>query len=72
MAVWKKTDISFDIPLPIVLNDGISVFKYSSFSRAYHVYKERWQPTVGDGWFLVLQRRKRQQVRQVYSCDNLW
>ena len=48
MAVWKKIDISFDIPWPIVLNDSISVFKYSSFSRAYHVYKERWQPTVGD------------------------
>ena len=44
MAVWKKIDISFGIPLPIVL-DG-SLLKYSSFSRGYHVYKDRWQ-TMG-------------------------
>ena len=33
MAVWKK------IPLPIVLEG--SLLKYSSFSRGYHVYKDR-------------------------------
>ena len=48
MAVRKKIDIPFDISLPIVLDDSMSVLKYSSFSRAYQVYKERWQPTVGD------------------------
>ena len=41
-------DISFDIPVPIILDDSFSVFKQSSFSRGYHVYKDRWQPTVGD------------------------
>ena len=48
MAVWKKIDISFGIPLPIVL-DG-SLLKYSSFSRGYHVYKDRWQTPVDDDY----------------------
>ena len=47
MALSKK-DIPFDIPLLIVLDGSFSLFKYSSFSRGYHVYKDRWQPTVGD------------------------
>ena len=41
-------DISFDIPVPIILDESFSVFKWSSFSRGYHVYKDRCQPTVGD------------------------
>ena len=48
MAFRKKMDIAFDIPLPIVLDESFSVFKYSSFSRGYHVYSNRLQPTVGD------------------------
>ena len=48
MAVRKKTDILFVIPLPIALDDCFSVFKYSSIGRGYHVFKDRWQPTVGD------------------------
>ena len=54
MAVQKKIEILFDIPLPIVLDDSLSAFKYSSFSRRYHVYKDRWQPTVGDDSLLKL------------------
>ena len=46
MAVLKKIDVPFDIPLPIVLDDSFSVFKYSSFNRGYHVYKDRWLPTM--------------------------
>ena len=37
MVVGKKINIAFNIPLPIVLDDSFSVFKYSSFSRGYHV-----------------------------------
>ena len=49
LAVWKKIDIPFNIPLPIVLDESFSLLKYSSsFSRSYHVYKDRWQRTVGD------------------------
>ena len=36
------------IPLPTVLDGNLFVFKYSSFIRGYHVYKDRWQSTVGD------------------------
>ena len=72
MAVRKNIDIPFDIHLPIVLDDSFSVFKYSLFSRGHHFYKDRWQPTVGDdSLHCEEERRKRQQVRQACSCNNL-
>ena len=48
MAVRRRRDIPFDIPLPIVLHDSFYVFKYNSFSRGYRSYKNEWQPTVGN------------------------
>ena len=47
MAVRKKIAIPFDIPLSIVLDDSFSVYKYRTFSRMYHVYKDSRQPTLG-------------------------
>ena len=69
MAVRKKIDILFDIPLSIVSDDGFSVFKYSSFGRGYHVYKDILQPTMSDD-SLHCEEKKRQRVRQACSCDN--
>ena len=40
MAVRKKIDIPFDVPLPIVLEDSFAIFT--------PLYKDRWQPTAGD------------------------
>ena len=48
LTIRKKIDILFDIPLSLVLYDSFSVIRYSSFSREYHVYKDRWQLTLGD------------------------
>ena len=49
MAARKKmTDIPFDNQIPILLDDHFIVFKYSSYSRGYHAYKEIWYPLVGD------------------------
>ena len=49
MAARKKMiDIPFDIPIPILLDEHFTVFKYSSYSRGYHAYKEIWNPLVGD------------------------
>ena len=48
MAVQKKIDIPSSILLPILLDDSFSVFKYNSFSRWYHLHKDKSQPTVGD------------------------
>ena len=31
-----------------VLDERFSLLKYSSFSRGCHVYKDGWQPTMGD------------------------
>ena len=49
MAATKKMiDIPFDIPIPIPLDEHFTVFKYSSYSRGYHAYKEIWNPLVSD------------------------
>ena len=49
MAARKKMiDILFDIPIPILLDEHFTVFKYSSYNRGYHAYKEIWNPVVGD------------------------
>ena len=49
MAARKKMiDIPFDIAIPILLDEHFTVFKYSSYSRSYHAYKEIWNPLVGD------------------------
>ena len=58
MAVRKEINIPFDISLLIVLGDSFSVFKHSSLSRGYHVYKDRWQPTVGDDFFCIMKKKK--------------
>ena len=48
----RYIDIPFDIPLPIVLDDSFSLFKYSSFSERCHVYRDRSQPTANDNsWY---------------------
>ena len=36
-------DIAFDIPIPFLLDEHFTVFKYSSYA-----YKEIWNPLVGD------------------------
>ena len=41
-------DIPFDIPIPVLLDEHFTVFKYSPYSRDYHVYEEIWNPLVGD------------------------
>ena len=49
MAARKKMiDIPFDVPIPILLDEHFTVFKYISYSRGYHAYKEIWNPLVGD------------------------
>ena len=69
MAVRKQIDILFVISLPIALDDCFSVFKYSSIGRGYHVFKDRWQPTVGDNSLHCEEDKGR--VRKTCCCDNL-
>ena len=47
-ARMKMIDIPFDILISIILAEHFTVFKYSSYSRGYHAYKEIWNPLVGD------------------------
>ena len=43
MAARKKMiDVPFGIPIPILLDEYFTVFKYSSYNRSYHAYKEIW------------------------------
>ena len=49
MAARKKiVNIPFDIPIPILLDEHFTVFKYRSYSRGYHTCKELWNPLLGD------------------------
>ena len=49
MAVRKQMiDIPFDIPIPVLFDEHFIVFKYSTYSRGCHPYKEIWNPLVGD------------------------
>ena len=44
----KEIDISFATPIPILIENAFTTFKYSSFSRGYHVHKDVWIPIIGD------------------------
>ena len=41
-------DIPFDIPIPILLDEHFTAFKYISYSRDHDAYKEIWNPLLGD------------------------
>ena len=47
MAV-KEIGIAFATPIPILIENTFTTFKYSSFSRGYHVYKDMWISIIGD------------------------
>ena len=47
MAV-KEIDIPFAIPIPILIENTFTEFKYSSFGIGYHVYKDVWTPIISD------------------------
>ena len=47
MAV-KEIHIPFTIPVLILIENTFTTFRYSSFSRGYHVHKDAWIPIIGD------------------------
>ena len=44
----KEITIPFATPVPILIENTFTTFKYSSFSRGYRVYKDVWIPIIGD------------------------
>ena len=46
MAV-KEINIPFATPVPMLIENTFTTFKYYSFSRRYHVYKDVWTPIIG-------------------------
>ena len=47
MAV-KEIDIPFATAISILIENIFATFKYSSFSRRCHVYKDVWIPIICD------------------------
>ena len=46
-ATKKKIDIPFYLPIPILLDEHLTVFKYSSYRRGNHAYKKILNWLVG-------------------------
>ena len=46
----KEIDIPFATPIPILIENTFTKFKYSSFSKGYHVHKDVWIPIIGEGY----------------------
>ena len=44
----KEVNISFATPTRVLIENTFTTFKYSSFSRGYHVYKDVWISIIGD------------------------
>ena len=46
--VVKEINIHFAIPIPILIENTFTTFKYSLFSGECHVYKDAWIPVIRD------------------------
>ena len=44
----KDINILFATPIPILIENTFTKFKYSLFSKGYQVYKNMWIPFIGD------------------------
>ena len=44
----KKIDILLTTPIPILTGNTSTTFKYSSFDRGYHVYRDVWIHITGN------------------------
>ena len=41
-------EIPFDVEIPILIDNIISVLKHNSYARGYHAYMDIWKPLIGD------------------------
>ena len=49
MAVRRETiDVSFETPIPVLVESSFSIFRCSSYSRGYNVCKDVWCLIAGD------------------------
>ena len=47
MAANEINDL-FATPITVLIENTFTAFKYSSFIRGYHVYKDVWIHSIGD------------------------
>ena len=47
MAANEINDL-FATPITVLIENTFTAFKYSSFIRGYHVYKDVWIQIIGD------------------------
>ena len=43
-----KIEIPFDVEIPILIGNSLSVLKCNSYARGYHAYMNIWKPLIGD------------------------
>ena len=42
----KEINTPFTTPIPILIENTFTTFKYSLFNRGYPVYKDKWIPII--------------------------
>ena len=72
MAANEINDL-FATPITVLIENTFTAFKYSSFIRGYHVYKDVWIHIVGDDSLTCEQENVMKMIRMLLQLfEILW
>ena len=72
MAANEINDL-FATPITVLIENTFTAFKYSSFIRGYHVYKDVWIHSIGDDSLTCEQENVMKVIRMLLQLfEILW
>ena len=72
MAANEINDL-FATPITVLIENTFTAFKYSSFIRGYHVYKDVWIHSIGDDSLTCEQENVMKMIRMLLQLfEILW
>ena len=72
MAANEINDL-FATPITVLIENTFTAFKYSSFFRGYHVYKDVWIHSIGDDSLTCEQENVMKMIRMLLQLfEILW
>ena len=72
MAASEINDL-FATPITVLIENTFTAFKYSSFIRGYHVYKDVWIHSIGDDSLTCEQENVMKMIRMLLQLfEILW
>ena len=72
MAANEINDL-FATPITVLIENTFTAFKYSSFIRGYHVYKDVWIHITGDDSLTCEQENVMKMIRMLLQLfEILW